>query len=130
PATERGRRLRSPSTVNKAIRAFLRAAPGGWNQIFTRSESGNVARQEALRLPESLQPLIVTGTRDALIRRLDDCGMRRKSIARLTGADLDRVNDVMARNRLTQHPGSLSEGQSVFVTLYPFRAADKRIRPS
>ncbi len=97
PGGRRGprRRLRSPSTVTKAIRAFLRAAPGGWNQIFTKSDSGNAARQGALPLPESLQPLIVAGKRDALVRRLHAFGMRREYIARLTGAGIDRVTHVI-----------------------------------
>jgi len=98
PTGRRGRRrtLRSASSVNKAIGAFLRLAPGGWNQIFTKSESGNAARQQALPLPAALEPLIISGERDTLIRRLHEFRMRHERIASLTGASLDRVTRVIA----------------------------------
>jgi hypothetical protein len=104
PVGRRGRlrRLRSPSSVNKAIQAFLRVAPGGWDQIFTKSESGRAARQQALPLPESLKSLIEVGKRDALIIRLYGFGMRPEYVARLTGAHFDHINHAVAKARYSE----------------------------
>jgi len=101
PASQRGRprRLRSTRAILHATRAFLRLAPGSWSMIFPRDDYRTALRDESIPLPSSLQELVESGARDAVIMRLHSFEMRPDNIARVTGARVGYVRSLVGESR-------------------------------
>ena len=99
----RFKRRRPPeSTVTKAIAAFVHLVPGSWDLLFSvgghkKHRRGNRLLQELAPLPLELHAVIKSGDRDDLIQRLHSFGMPPLEIARVTGADTQRISRVIAK---------------------------------
>jgi hypothetical protein len=87
----------SKSSVTEAVKGFLRRLPASWNLVFSSSPKtrrANHARQALVSLPDELMPLIESGQRDLLIRRLLGFRMPEIQITTLTGASVYRVQGI------------------------------------